>query len=107
MGILLQVSPESEIEKLKTRKKKARDKNLDGEMSDVEFSEYVRSTNQEINELIQKKYRIEESIKNSNGTSAFTELKNISKNLHPSRSYHQKSFIVSSTELKLKQMGVR
>lgn len=62
MGILLQVSPESEIEKLKTRKKKARDKNLDGEMSDVEFSEYVRSTNQEINELIQKKYRIEESI---------------------------------------------
>jgi hypothetical protein len=44
-------------------------------MSDVEFSEYVSSTNQEINELIQKKYLIEESIKNSNGASAFTELK--------------------------------
>ncbi|WP_268624913.1 recombinase family protein [Paenibacillus alvei] len=68
---------ESEIDKLKTRKRKARDKNLDGNMTDEEYNEYVSETNVRLNELIEKKCNIEESLKNNNNTLAFTELKQL------------------------------
>jgi len=70
-------SIESEIEKLKARKRKARDKNLDDRMPDEEYNECVADINQRLNELNKKKCDLEESMKNNSDTIAFTELKQL------------------------------
>lgn len=70
-------SIESDIEKLKTRKRKARDKNLDGGMTDEEYSEYVIDINQRLNDLANQKCKLEESLKHNKDTLAFTELKQL------------------------------
>lgn len=70
-------SIESEIEKQKTRKRRARDKNIDDEMTNEEYNEYVADINQRLNELDEQKCKLEESLKNNKDTLAFTELKQL------------------------------
>ncbi|GGH67797.1 hypothetical protein GCM10008014_49610 [Paenibacillus silvae] len=48
-------------------------------MTDEEYNEYVSETNVRLNDLIEKKCNIEESLKNNNNTLAFTELKQLLK----------------------------
>ncbi len=68
-------SIDAQLEKLKKRRNLAHDKHFDGDMPKNEYDDYVASINQEIDEIINRKYELEKSLQMSDNTLAFTELK--------------------------------
>ncbi|WP_063761715.1 recombinase family protein [Paenibacillus tyrfis] len=68
-------SLDTQLEKVKKRKKLANDKLFDGDMPKSEYDEYMASVNQEIDEIIKRKHYLEKSLEISDNTLAFTELK--------------------------------
>ncbi|WFA83414.1 MULTISPECIES: recombinase family protein [Paenibacillus] len=66
---------DTQMEKLRNRKKQAHDKHFDGDMPKREYDEYVTSINLEIDELMQKKCQYDESLQIQDDTLAFSELK--------------------------------